>query len=279
MEQKTIGSWLQNAQRQLRGAEIASASIDARVLISHRLGQPPEWIIAHTEHKIEEPMLAVLNNDLARRLDREPLAYIIGSKEFYGHAFFVNKDVLIPRPESESIIEILRDIAAKEEVNTIIDIGTGSGCLAITAKLLFPEVHVTAIDSSQAALRVAKKNARQYHIQIQFRELDIFESLPSMPRTRPYILLANLPYVPEQLITSEEIIHEPAEALFSGNDGLTHYRTFWKQVSNLKNKPDYILAESLQTQHDAMIKLAGTANYKLDKTDILAQQFTLQHSN
>lgn len=270
-----IQTWLKSASAQLKQVGIESAQLDSLLLIEHELDVSREWILAHEEHKLSTAQLTNLNKNITRRLDHVPVAYIINQKEFYQRTFHVNKDVLIPRPESESMIELLSQVIKAQQTNTVIDVGTGSGCLAITAKLLFPDVHVTGIDNSEAALIVAKKNARRHRVQIQFRKQDIHEGLPAMPKTRPYILLANLPYVPSSLITSPEITKEPPEALFSGEDGLDHYRVLWQQITHAKNKPIFVITESLETQHQQMATLAKGAGYNLQVTDTLAQLFNI----
>ena len=268
-----IQNWLRDSSARLKTAGISSARLDSLVLLENNLEKSREWILAHPDYLLSSEELRILNKNVVQRKHHVPLAYIIGSKEFYGRDFMVMQDVLIPRPESEAIIEMLQVIASKFEINTIIDIGTGSGCLAVTAKLLYPSIHVTAVDNSGSALTIAKKNARRYGAQIQFKQLDIYSTLPTMPKTRPYVFLANLPYVPEELITSKEILKEPAQALFSGQDGLDHYRAFWQQVGKLKNPPEYILTESLSNQHISMEQLAKAAGFVLETTKDLIQQY------
>lgn len=269
----SISSWLKETETKLKKAGIESARLDCLLLLENELNKAREWILAHPERALSLPEQAELDKKVARRINREPLAYIVGSKEFYGHSFFVNESVLIPRPESEAIIELLKKVMAKNNINTIIDVGTGSGCLAITAKLLLPGVHVTALDISAGALRIARRNARALKADIQFRKLDIYNGLPKMPKTRPHAMLVNLPYVPENLITSEEITKEPAEALFSGEDGMEHYKKFWQQIALLNNKPTHIITESLAVQHQQMPQLASSAGYTLSKTKDLIQLF------
>lgn len=272
----TISSWLRENTEKLQKADIASARLDCLLLLEHVLEKPRDWLLAHDDTELSPNQLESLNKAIAQRKSHIPLAYIIGSKEFYGRDFFVNEDVLIPRPESEAIIEILKQIAKNQNINTIVDVGTGSGCLAVTAKLELGDVHVTALESSKAALKIARKNARRYGVGIRFIPSDLLSSFPGMPKTRPYVIIANLPYVPENLITSEEITKEPPEALFSGADGLNHYRRFWQQISNLPHlKPGHVITESLKDQHSSMLKLAKSADYTLKTTKDLIQHFQI----
>ncbi len=157
-------------------------------------------------------------------------------------------------------------------MQTIIDIGTGSGALAITAKREVPSAQVIATDISSKALQIAKKNAQAHNTDIQFVSGSFLESLKS-DQLKGAIIIVNLPYVPHELITSPEITREPKEALFSGNDGMDHYQEFWQQVKNTQTKPQVILTESLEPQHETMATLAQNAGYTLQKTEILIQQF------
>lgn len=274
-ELKTIQAWLRESTTKLKAAGVESARLDCLLLLEHTLEKSRDWLLAHDDETLTPEQTANLDKKVSQRQKRTPLAYIIGAKEFYGRSFLVNESVLIPRPESESIIELIKETSKATDINTVFDIGTGSGCLAITIKKELPDIHVTGIDISGAALQVAKKNARQLTAQIQWKQLDIEEdSLPPMPKTRPYVIVANLPYVPEGLITSPEITQEPGIALFSGADGLDHYRTLWQKISAAKNKPFAIITESLEGQHAALQHMAAAAGYQVSATQGLVQQFT-----
>lgn len=276
-ETRTISSWLIEHTAILNAAGVATARLDCLVLLGKALQKDRAWIAAHDDEPIDDSLIKRLDTFVAQRVARTPLAYIVGSKEFYGRDFFVTEDVLIPRPESEAMIELLVDFATSQpspDINTIIDIGTGSGCLAITAKLALPDVHVTGIDISEAALGVAHKNARDHKTQIQWRHLNLLaDGLPAMPGTRPYLVLANLPYVPNGLITSTEITKEPEIALFSGEDGLDHYRALSTALQAAHNKPLALITESLTSQHVMLAGILADAGYKMQKTNALAQLF------
>lgn len=276
----TIADWTKKAAAKLGSQQIESARLDALLLLEHVVEKGREWVLAHEDDELNKARLGVLNTMLDQRLAHIPLAYIIGSKEFYGHEFLVDENVLIPRPETEVMIDLLKAEVLRYTqddgvrwLNTIVDIGTGSGCLAVSVKLLYPEVHVIAVDNSSKALKVAQKNARLHGVQIQFKNMDIADGLPAMPKTRPYIILANLPYVPDGLVTSEEITKEPEAALFSGKDGFDHYRILWKQIAAAKNKPFCVFIESLEAQHNFLSKMAEEAGYQLEQSRDLIQFF------
>lgn len=254
--------------KKLGEAGVDSPRRDALVLLEHTLNKDRAWVLAHPEYELGEDELKAVNNLVARRIQREPLAYIREKAWFYGRFFKVNNNVLIPRPESEDFIDLIKDLEPK----TIIDIGTGSGALAITAKLELPESEVIATDIDASALEIANKNAHAHNVSVEFLQGSLLEPLGNM-NPQGYTIIANLPYVPDKLITSPEIIKEPKLALFSGADGLDHYRELWGQIANLDQKPDYVLIESLESQQEKLEELAEEYKYKLTKTDRLVSVF------
>lgn len=269
----TIAAWLVGTMKVLGAAGVDSPRRDALVLLEDTLQKDRAWVLAHPEHELASNDLQAVQKLIQQRVDRVPLAYIRGKAWFYGRFFTVNSKVLIPRPESESFIELLIPLVeSRTGYPTVIDIGTGSGALAITAKLELPSCPVIATDNDAAALQVAKKNAHTHGTDIQFVYGSLLEPLNTKQLTDS-VVITNLPYVPNTLVTSPEISTEPSQALFSGDDGLNHYREFWHQVTNLPNKPKYILTESLNQQHESLTTFASAAGYQLQQTDILIQVF------
>lgn len=268
----TIAEWLVNSMVELKEAGVPNGRTDALILLADLFETDKSWVHTHPEYELDDLQVRELKRLLDKRTARNPLAYIRGFSEFYGRRFMVNSHVLVPRPESETMIEMLQSIQSEFEVPRIADIGTGSGCLGITAALEHHEAIVHLYDISADALGVAYHNARQHDLELQYYESDLLKQL--QPGNYD-IFLANLPYVPKKLITSPEIEKEPALALFSGVDGLKHYRAFWKQVRKLPFKPKYILTEALENQHGSNETLALNAGYKLVRTDILIQLFTI----
>ncbi len=264
----TIAGWLVNSMVKLQQAGVPNGRTDCLVLLADLFGKDKSWVHAHPELELDQLQQRELNYKLQKRQKRIPLAYIRGFSEFYGRKFTVNSNVLIPRPESESFIELLKFL--NFESARIADIGTGSGCLGVSAALELPDAKVDLYDIDAATLAVAGHNAAQYELKPGIFESDLLNNL----QPEKYdIFLANLPYVPEGLITSPEIKQEPAEALFSGPKGLDHYNKFWDQAGGLKTKPKYILTESLEEQHGPLEELAIKNGYKLLKTAVLVQLF------
>jgi release factor glutamine methyltransferase len=252
----TIGNFLQQATKQLQVAGIGTARLDCLILLEDMLGHDRARILAHPEMTISDVDLATLNTYITQRKKHIPLAYIRGKASFYGRTFTVNKDVLVPRPETETLIDALHALPLQKP--RLADIGTGSGCIGITAKLTIPDSTVFLYDINEAALRVAQKNAQQLGANVHTEQSDLLQGIAN-----PFdVLLANLPYVPNDYAINQAATFEPKSALFSGTDGLNHYQRFWQQITNLSTKPAYILTESLPSQHGDMDQLAGAAGYK-----------------
>lgn len=265
-----ISAWLAETMVTLRNAGVDSPRRDALVLLEDTLGKDRAWVLAHPEHKLNSDQLKSVNALIDRRIKREPLAYIRGKAWFYGRFFEVNMNVLIPRPESEDFIDLLKEIKPK----TVVEIGTGSGCLAVTAALELPGAKIIATDIDDAAIKIAQTNAVNHKVVVKLLQGSLLEPIRDM-KFAGYVMIANLPYVPRRLVTSPEINKEPVNALFSGKDGLDHYRQFWQQVSGTEFKPEYILTESLETQHKDVEELANQSGYELVKKTTLVQVFRL----
>lgn len=271
----TIELWLSENIKKLKQAEIESARLDCLLILGDVLRKNREWLLAHDDTEISSSHLLMLNTKVAQRLTHKPLAYVRNTQEFYGRDFYVDEYVLIPRPESESIINLLLAID-RQPSTTIVDIGTGPGILAITAKLELPNVRVIASDTSDEALNVARNNATSLKADIEFLKSDLLSSISNLQSS---IFITNLPYVPTDLITSPEITHEPAQALFSGTDGLDIYREFWQQITKLQSKPRFVITESLESQHPLVKEYAQNAGYRINSTEVLAQKFILDQPN
>lgn len=266
----TIAEWLAETMKKLGATGADSPRRDALVLLEDTLKKERSWVLAHADYELIEPQLTAVNSLIERRMKREPLAYIRGKAWFYGRFFIVDKNVLIPRPETETFIELIKELSPSQ----LFDIGTGSGCIGVTAALEVPNLQVIATDTSSQALAIAKQNASELKATLGFAQTDLLSELLDFDFSSA-VMAVNLPYVPDHWDSGPEVIAEPKEAVFSGDDGLDHYQRFWQQVAELENKPRYILTESLESQHNTIAQLAQEAGYELDKTAILIQQFKL----
>lgn len=264
--------WLRRATRKLETVGITTARLDALVLLEDMTSKDRSWLLAHPEFELSNECFHDLDLLLARREKHEPLAYIRGRTEFYGREFAITHDVLEPRPESEAIITLLETVIQQHSGATIIDVGTGSGALAITAKLEHPKCPVIAVDIDSLCLDVARGNARNHHVDITFIESDLLDQCTDEQRNGS-ILLCNLPYVPDSYKINTAAEHEPHHAIFGGKDGLDLYRKLFEQIITELSKPIAIITESLPLQHVQLTDIASQFGYKQQSEDDFIQVF------
>lgn len=255
----------------LEAAGIPTARLDVLVLLEDTLGKDRAHILAHPETKLSNAHISTLNEQIGRRTLHVPLAYIRGKTEFYGREFLVDDRVLEPRPESETMIELLKNVSKPAEL-TIIDVGTGSGALAITAKLALPAAKVIAIDIDPHCLELARSNADRHTVQLDIVEGDLLSPIAGRQPGR-YALLCNLPYVPDNFQINQAATHEPRLAIFGGPDGLDPYRRLFAQIDSLQHKPAYVLTEAMPPQHEELADIAAEHSYRLVTSDDFIQAF------
>jgi len=271
-----INDWLQQATQALSKAGIATARLDALVLLEDQTGKDRAWLLAHDEFEIDQANERKLKKLLNQRATHLPLAYVRGQTEFYGRTFVITPAVLEPRPESEAMIDLLKGlfqegklVGSKEKMVHVADVGTGSGALGITGALEVPHMAVELLEIDKNAAEIAKINVDKFTLNISVILSDLLTSA-----THDYqILLCNLPYVTDGYQINSAAAHEPRIALFGGPDGLDVYRKLFIQVNNLPNKPLYILTESLPSQHEPLAALAAAAGYSLQTSDDFIQLF------
>ena len=195
------------------------------VLLAHVLEQDKSWILAHPEFQLSTDQKAEFDSLVARIKGREPLPYLTGKQEFFGLEFKVTPATLIPRPETELLVEeALNWLKAHSEARVGLDIGTGSGCIAISLLANCPDLRMTATDVSKDALQIARENARHHRVEdrINFFECDLIPPIQKVD-----LLCANLPYIPtEKLAEVNSLPWEPSLALDGGVDGLTVFAAF-----------------------------------------------------
>lgn len=258
-----IKNWLNDASHQLAVVGIPSATLDAEIIMAFALGQNRTYLHAHPEQIIESAPKKKADKNLILRLNRIPIAYILGYKEFYGRQFLITPATLIPRPESENIITVLHQILPSNTYRPLsarlIDIGTGSGCLGITAKLEFPNLDVTLTDISDEALQIATQNSKKLSANVTIIQSDLLQNCP----TKADIVIANLPYVDRAWKRSPETNHEPALALFAPDNGLAIIKKLITQTKSLLNPDGYIIIEADPTQHSYLIEFANKQFFKL----------------
>ncbi len=215
---------------------------ETEILLAHFLKKERIWLKAHNEETLSPSQKKKFDTLIRRRQKHEPIAYILGKKEFYGRSFCVNKDVLIPRPETELMIELIQHTEGRgDHAPTIWDVGTGSGAIAITLAHEIPHAKLLATDISSRALMIAKKNASRLGVKnrITFLKSNLLEKnsynwLKKQTTKNNLIICANLPYLPnsdKQKLDADVVKFEPSRALFSGKDGLDLIRKLLGQLS------------------------------------------------
>ncbi len=264
-----IQTFLSSATTKLIQAGIGTARLDCLVMLEDVLNTNRTQLLAHPERTITDEQLKVLNEFIDRRTLHVPLAYIRGKTEFYGRDFIINEDVLEPRPESETMIELLLQLSLKQRVK-LADIGSGSGALGITAALELGLDRVWLHDIDANTLEVARQNAAKYNVAANFLVSDLIKN-----NNADYdILLCNLPYVPDNFQVNTAALHEPSIALFGGPDGLDLYRRLFGQINKSGHKPQYILTESLPPQHEQLATIAAQAGYHQQADEDFVQLFS-----
>ncbi|MBT4722934.1 peptide chain release factor N(5)-glutamine methyltransferase, partial [Candidatus Falkowbacteria bacterium] len=245
-----------------------SARLDAEVILSFVINKPKEFLYTYPEFELTKSQEKKFKELVKRRAKGEPVAYLIGKKEFYGREFFINKDVLVPRPETEVIVETVLDSCLRRNDERksrndgdkiVAEIGTGSSCLATTLAKEIPEIKIIATDICEKALKVAKRNAKEHKVlsKIKFYKGSLLEPIKNK---RINILVANLPYGWQEWknncsMETVGLKFEPAKALFTDEKGLKLYRELLEQIANKKHQPKLILFEIDPRQKDTIKKL------------------------
>lgn len=239
-----ISQVLNNAADSLTDSS-STPVLDAEILLSFILKKNKEYLYTHGDKELSEKQIHLLSKFIRKRIDGYPIAYITGHKEFYGLDFIVTPDTLIPRPETEMMVEHLLDHLKQLTQNTtVIDVGTGTGCIPISIiknlQTTNNKLKITAIDISMKALEVAKKNAKKHNLEndIEFIHGNLLEPILNTSRLKPQtsnlIITANLPYLtPKQIKNSPSIQKEPELALEAGDDGLKYYKKLFNQIKKI----------------------------------------------
>lgn len=260
-----VASLLEQIADRLR-AVTDSPDLDAQVLLAHILGKPRTWLAAHPETPLSGPELDSARQALSALEAGTPLPYILGHWEFFGLDFKVTPDVLIPRPETELLVECgIAWLEASPKRRTVADIGTGSGAIAVSIAMLMPDARILATDISRAALEVAKHNAQKFNLQdrIAFVECDLLPESKvesQWSNLRPLtldLICANLPYIPTGTLHGLPIYgREPTLALDGGSDGLDLIRRLLDVAPEWLAPQGLILLEIEAGQGTAAVSLA-----------------------
>ncbi len=247
----TLKQALSRAREILIADTIEDASLESELLLRHTLNISRVQLYQDLDCELSSKQEETFWNLIKRRLTHEPTAYIIGHREFYGLDFHVNPSVLIPRPESELLVEKTLSLAQSRNMSTVADIGTGCGAIAISLALNLPQTKIYATDISASALEVTLINCQKHGVvnRIHLLQGDMLNPLPEPVD----LIVANLPYVKESEIDADGF--EPTLALSGGADGLKKIHQLCQQVNSKLHSTGYLLLEIGQGQEEAVITL------------------------
>jgi release factor glutamine methyltransferase len=258
-----LREWLQQSEARLRtGPHPERARLDAETLLLHLIGKNRAWLLTHLGDEFGGCTLIGYAQQVERRLVGEPIQYITGECEFYGLPFRVNKNVLIPRPETEHLVEKVLELAPSFKLPRIVDVGTGSGAIAVALAHSLPTAELTATDLSSAALSVARGNAELNGVRVRLLEGDL---LAPVVGEQFEFIVSNPPYVASgdrETLGVEVREYEPEMALFAGNHGLDIYRRLTKLSYDAVVPDGYVLFEIGHGQAIAIAEMFLAAGFR-----------------
>ena len=262
---RSISSAIREGTQRLHEAAIAEPRREAGSLLAHVLGRDRSFIIAHADEPLTDEQSEALQLLVERRANGEPLQYLTAQQEFFKLYFEVTPDVLIPRPETELIVETALELLQNDPGAYFADIGTGSGCIAISVLHELPAARAIAMDISDAALRVARRNAERHRVTDRLVLLQS-DGLSALNVNESFSLIAsNPPYVSEDELKSvqREVSYEPSAALAAGPDGLSVIRRLLADVPPFLRAGGYFVFEIGFGQSEAVEKLVDRRVWKL----------------
>lgn len=268
----TINQFIDQAIAKLSNQNISSARLDVFMIASFILDKPKEWLLINGSQQLSSDSLELLNEAIKKRINKIPVAYITGYKWFYGHKFKINNKVLVPRPESEVLVDEASRVI-KDSSSKILDVGTGSGCLAISVGLKHPNANITACDISDRALSVAKENALNLGSKIKFIQSNLLSNVDK----NFDVIIANLPYISRTWTDlSPELKAEPELALYAADNGLALIKKLIKMAPDHLNIDGYLILELDTRQIDQINQFAKRHGFDISNTQPFC--LTLQKS-
>ena len=252
----TIKQIIEEGTNKLKQSKIEEPKIKARILMQYILQKPMQYLIINDEKMLEQELEEKFYKKIEEIKKGIPLEYIINKKEFMKLIFYVNEGVLIPRQDTEILVEEVIRISKENNLKNILDLCTGSGCIAISLAKYIENSNITALDISKKAIEIAKKNAKENEVekQIKFIKSNLFEKIDI---EKYDIIVSNPPYIKTSIIEnlSKEVQNEPHIALDGGKDGLKFYREIIKNSYKYLNKNGYLCLEIGYDQKEEVIKL------------------------
>ena len=258
---------LNNGINSLKISNIINPELDSELLLSKALNKKREKILTNLKKEINKKQLDKFNLYLSRRKKKEPIAYILGFKYFWKYKFFINKSVLVPRPETEQIVEETLNYLSDNESKKILDIGTGSGCIIVSVLKERSKCKAIAIDISSKALKVAKTNAKIHHLENKIKFINI--DIDKFNYNKYDLILSNPPYISNiDLIRLDDDvrIYEPRESLSGGLDGCKEITKVIEKSSKLLKNNGKLIIEIGDTQKNNVSKLLKNNGFYINKT-------------
>ncbi len=257
----TVGALLDQAVRDLAAdRDAAEARREAQVLLGFALGVTRAWVTAHPDQVADSEAAERFRTLVALRVSGHPVAYLVGVKEFYGLPLRVTPDVLVPRPETEELVEAALERLPRDEARKVLDLGTGSGCIAVAIARERPAAQVTAVDSSTPALALARENAAALDVEVEFLSSDWFAALGGR---RFDLIVVNPPYVAagDPHLRRGDLRFEPRPALAAGADGLAELRRIVGAAPKYLRPRGWLLLEHGYNQAEACRDLLRNAGF------------------
>jgi release factor glutamine methyltransferase len=255
-DKKGIIALIASAERRMSEAGIDGARKEARALLTHAAGMRlADVLLAQPEQTLSDEQAERYEKFVSRRVNHEPMAYIAGVKEFYRLEFEVTPDVLIPRPETEMLVDLASGLA---DIGKVLELCTGSGCVAVSLAKEKPLLYITATDISDKALRVARRNAQKHNVNVLFAQSDLFTKLPAVKYD---MIIANPPYIRSGDIAALALDikdYEPIIALDGGLDGLTIVFAIIRQAKEFLAPKGILLVETDPEQAGDVLALASS---------------------
>ncbi len=261
----TVGEAIVRVHKLLQDKDVDNPRLDARLLLSHVLGVGPERIFSHPETRLTATQFAELERLVARRMAHEPVARIVGTREFWSLNFKVDDSTLVPRPDSETLVEaVLARVPDRNAALRVLDLGTGSGCLLLALLSELKAATGLGIDLSKQALSVARENAEAHDIQgrVRFTQGNWFDGVDERERAPFDLIISNPPYIPDGEIARldpDVANYDPRTALSGGEDGLQAYRQLFARISEFMTGTSLVALEIGADQAVAVTKIGEAA--------------------
>ena len=238
-----------------------NAQLDSEVLLAHCLGKPRSYLMTWPERELSDQQLACFNELVRRRLQPQPVAYLVGQREFYSMALKTTPATLVPRPETEMLVDRCLELVADIEQPQVLELGTGTGAIALALKKYAPQCQIIATDISAEALAVAKSNAQAHHLDMTFVESDWFQQVPPQ---RFDIIVSNPPYIAasDPYLNQGDLPAEPQGALSSGDSGLEALQVIIADAPDRLKPGGWIVLEHGYNQQEDVAKLLQQAGFE-----------------